>query len=61
MFTNKRNNNNRFMKDIIFDNLPSLNINLTKNKFLKASLQCQQTYPTLINLALDANDCNGRT
>ena len=24
------------MKDIIFDNLPSLNINLTKNKFLKA-------------------------
>ena len=24
------------MKDIIFDNLPSLNIKLTKNKFLKA-------------------------
>ena len=24
------------MKDIIFDNLPSLNINLIKNKFLKA-------------------------
>ncbi|MCQ2128603.1 MAG: hypothetical protein MJZ08_04130 [Bacteroidaceae bacterium] len=24
------------MKDIIFDNLPSLNINLVKNKFLKA-------------------------
>ena len=24
------------MKDIIFDNLPSLNINLAKNKFLQA-------------------------
>ena len=31
-----KNNNSRFMKDIIFDNLPSLNINLAKNKFLKA-------------------------
>ena len=36
MLIENGNNNNRFMKDIIFDNLPSLNINLVKNKFLKA-------------------------
>ena len=36
MLIENKYNNNRFMKDIIFDNLPSLNIKLTKNKFLKA-------------------------
>ena len=36
MLIENKNNNNRFMKDIIFDNSQSLNINLIKNKFLKA-------------------------
>ena len=41
----KKNNNNRFMKDIIFDNLPSLNINLAKNKFLQACYSMPANMP----------------
>ena len=33
------------MKDIIFDNLPSLNINLAKNKFLKACSSMSANMP----------------